>query len=889
MGSAFNPKTFQWEINWPERISRYDVVYLTPPDNPKHGMAVGNGDLGALVWFESTRIVLVVNKCDLWDDAKFDRFSNWDSAQEEYSTTLRHGGRIIIDFHQPVFDVIYLGDCRGGISLADARVKLAVSGPLGRVSFSAFVCHDENTLCCSIESELPEDVPLDITTERFGSRMFHHWYCTVRTKPELGLPGTGAEVKDDAMFITHQLTSGRFALGSRVLPEQDVTATYIKESSHRCTCRLAGNAAKTFTLLATITSPADSNPVPQAWEHLETARATGPARLFESHVAAWRAFWNRSLLDTGRPFIDQYWHLNMYYANSAQGGEFPGRFIDGLWFHNHDYQAWGFYFHWNQQQIYWPLNAAGHHDLVEAYLNWRFKGLPHAQRDARELFNAPEGAVAISDVSERRGYNSELELGNHTPGAQIALEFWRQYRYTGDEEFLREKGLPYLIGATLFFEKLFVQDENGVYHAAKGTGYEGGVMLRDCVTELACAKALLAATLQALQITGTDHPHSAKWREVLDHMAPFMVVPADPRAIDPETLVLKRGCFKGDKARSNAMFAAGYGLEQQKVLTSLIPYDEPAEYQVGEELAVPDIWHRPLYRINAFVRKLAGGLNPFIPDVPEMGCHAAIFPYVEYAAVFPTNVLGLADRNTDLYHAAVNTVKLYANTMLTWDPMPILLARLGLSRELSAVLDDLPDFALIYPNGMVSDGPAMNTGPDAPLALQTFGVWDKEQEGRKFRWPALPFRTFAFEAPGVLACALNESLLQSHDGVIRVAPATDATLPARFTLHATGGFVVSSEIRDGRPLWIAVESRRGGECRVANPWPKAFAGRDGKLIASFDHEIMAFNTQPGNRFLIVPDKNLLSAWQTEPLHYTRNEEPRASKRGISLLGLPRMF
>jgi len=41
--------------------------------------------------------VIVVNKSDLWDDAAFGQFHNWKAEEEEFNTTLRHGGRIIID------------------------------------------------------------------------------------------------------------------------------------------------------------------------------------------------------------------------------------------------------------------------------------------------------------------------------------------------------------------------------------------------------------------------------------------------------------------------------------------------------------------------------------------------------------------------------------------------------------------------------------------------------------------------------------------------------------------------------------------------------------------------------------------------------------------------
>ena len=64
MKSAFKPTTGTGEINWPGRVSRYDLVYLTPPDDPLHGMPIGNGEVGALCWFEGSKIMMVVNKSD---------------------------------------------------------------------------------------------------------------------------------------------------------------------------------------------------------------------------------------------------------------------------------------------------------------------------------------------------------------------------------------------------------------------------------------------------------------------------------------------------------------------------------------------------------------------------------------------------------------------------------------------------------------------------------------------------------------------------------------------------------------------------------------------------------------------------------------------------------
>ena len=123
--------------------------------------------------------------------------------------------------------------------------------------------------------------------------------------------------------------------------------------------------------------------------------------------------------------------------------------------------------------------------------------------------DCPEGAT------DRRGYNSSGELANHTPVAQIALDFWRQFQYTGDQDFLRQQALPYILEAAKFFASLFERADDGLYHARAGTGYEGWIKLHDAITELVCGQVLFATALTALDIAGVDEPRAAAWREIL--------------------------------------------------------------------------------------------------------------------------------------------------------------------------------------------------------------------------------------------------------------------------------------------------------------------------------------------------------------------------------------
>ena len=871
--SAFDINTGSWKIGWPGRVARHDVVYLSPPDDPMRGMPIGNGDVGALCWCESSSIILAVNKCDLWDFAEFGRFRNWIPEQEERSTTLRHAGRVIVDFGFPVFDLFYLSDFQGRISLADASISISASGPFGDIWFRAFVGHDDGVIYCEMDSNMNENTPVVVRLERYGSRSFPHWYAQVERDPAKGLYGTESAADADGIYLWHQLSSGTFSIGCSTQAQNGLYLDRKRQHSHAASISISGEPKKKFDLHIAVTSPSKNiDPIDAAKNKLATAAKCGAMETFAIHKMSWKAFWNRSFMEYGDDYLDNLWHLNMYYANSSQRGCYPGRFINGLWGWNRDVQNWNFYFHWNQQEIYWPLNAAGHHDLLDSYLNYRFNSLIHAKEDAALDFGA-DGAW-VSDVSEARGYNSFSETANHTPVAQIAMDFWRQYKFSGDVDFLRERALPYMLKAAQFFESLFGVRSDGKYHAQEGTGYEGWIKLTDCISELACAQALFTAVLDALEITGIDEPRSASWRRISENMAPFPTAEADDRYFNTEDGIIKysRGYFRGDLAIGKQVLSAGFGLEEQRFLTSRIPSDtgtpiEPYNILLGLESG--DNFDNQGFGISGY---------------------DGIFPNVEFSPVFPSGLIGISDMGSDMYNLSVNTAKLYSPMCMGWDPLPIVLARLGLTRESEALLASIPDRWQFFCNGFCHYGPDLIQRADSALRFRCNTVRPTTDDGQKeeFSFPGWPFRHMGMEALSVLSCAMNESLLQSHEPAIRVAPSVSESRHSRFTLHAQGGFVVSSEIESGKPLWIAVESLNGGICTITNPWPVAHIFRASVLESSTEDKIVKFATDKGGLVILASKENTISEWVTVKADYCRNDRPKRTSKHASL-GLPRMF
>ena len=92
-------------------------------------------------------------------------------------------------------------------------------------------------------------------------------------------------------------------------------------------------------------------------------------------------------------------------------------------------------------------------------------------------------------------------------------------------------------------------------------------------------------------------------------------------------------------------------------------------------------------------------------------------------------------------------------------------------------------------------------------------------EAGKSGFRTKPFVQCGMETMGILGTAINEMLLQSHEGKIRVFPAIPSKFASAFTLRAEGAFIVSSVIDSlGNIPFVEIKSLAGKECRIQNPW-----------------------------------------------------------------------
>jgi hypothetical protein len=106
------------------------------------------------------------------------------------------------------------------------------------------------------------------------------------------------------------------------------------------------------------------------------------------------------------------------------------------------------------------------------------------------------------------------------------------------------------------------------------------------------------------------------------------------------------------------------------------------------------------------------------------------------------------------------------------------------------------------------------------------------------------------ETASTVPATINEMLLQSYEGVLRLFPDWPKDRDARFgNLRAYGAFLVSSEWSKGKVQTLRIESEKGRPCSVQNPWPgrAVVLYRNSRKAEQLSGDTFTFKTSNGER------------------------------------------
>lgn len=756
-GELILQNTSPFQVDYPSYLSKHDVVYLSPMEDGFEGFPLGNGDMGGMVWTTEQGYKVQVNKNDTWDIPG-------NKASMTDPVSLRSCGQLSVDFQMPCHNWLYLEDFEGRLSLGKATASFSTKTPFIDIDTDCRVQADRNVFVMdsSVKAQASNGI-IRIALERWGSRTFPFWYQGVDKNASKGLGKVKAGINNNTIWIEESFNGISFAMACRVISDASSETKLVH--NNRAEIELSGHDKYNFKILvAVVTSDESDTPLASAIQLLDNVENSIAGERIK-HDSWWLNYWQQSFVNIGNDYLENLYYMHMYLMASSSRGKYPSLFNGGLFIWNHDVRNWGNPHHWNTQQAYWSMGASNHLELMEPYLNSYWRLLPEAEKYAEK--RGIKNAILWSEAHDFSGNMLPFDNSRNcfTPALQIGQHFWDYYQYSGDAYFLKDRAYPFIKKAVEFYLQYMTwNEEKQQYDIFPSSSYEahleGESDWRNNITDLAMLRVTLQRCIDASIILNVDVDKRSEWEMTLSKLYPYLLEERD-----------------------------GVG----EVFALALDQDE-------------NIVHIDKNRESSFCRLTS--------------------------PVFPSGDIDLNEKGSRYFNAAVRCAKMHPEHKLAISPKAVVKARLGLGEE---ALDDLlMSIRQVqhFPQGMFYNldhwhylSRYADKVEDPWLLCQRDYVYDRrasypvEVGNKKINIPAHPFVQCGTEPLAILATAVNEMLLQSQNGVIRVFPAVPAEWSPSFTLRARGGFMVSATLnKDHSVDWITIESLSGNDCRLSNPW-----------------------------------------------------------------------
>jgi len=436
-----------------------DLLFPQLAERWDEAVPLGNGVLGGLLWQRDGRLRLAIDRIDLWDlrlqeemhgpDHTFQRLYDWWRAdQYDEAAALRDALRRYpyptkIPGAAVEWDIAALGDVES--------VHLFLEPAVCEVRWSS-----GTVLQLFLHAER------DVGWFRFSG-------LDAELEPELLAPayqGSG-EAVDGANQSRGSLT--RLGYPAPAIARDGRTWSYRQETS-------LGNGYDVF-LEWRQSSP---NVVEGAWsiagrttgqpaaarEPVSAALDRGWATDLRDHRGWWQTWWSKSSLSLPDPVIERHWYREMYkFGASAGHGTVPIS-LQSVWTaDNGELPPWAGDFHHdlNTQLSYWPAYAGNHLEQERTFVDWLWRVRPEAERYTARFFGV-EGLAfpGVTDIDGRLMGGWWQYSHNPTVAAWLGTHFYEHWRYSMDEEFLRDRAYPWIMAAARFFNRFSIVGEDGL-------------------------------------------------------------------------------------------------------------------------------------------------------------------------------------------------------------------------------------------------------------------------------------------------------------------------------------------------------------------------------------------------------------------------------------------
>ena len=290
--------------------------------------------------------------------------------------------------------------------------------------------------------------------------------------------------------------------------------------------------------LATARGDDVDDAVQQTKQVIETAGQAGFDGMQARNAEWWADYWKDvpAINVPNERISFMYWY-GMYKFAGLTAPDGVAATLQGPWIEEYQMPPWSsdYHFNINVQLCYQPAYHGNRLDhlkpLWELIASWQ-DTLSH---NAQVFLGIDDGVMLPHAVDDRCMCMGGFWTGSidHGCTAWVALMMFRYYRYTMDDDFLRETAYPFMQGAMRVYEGMLEKDgDEYVLPVSVSPEYRGASMNawgRNASFQLACVHGLADALVQAAGELG-ESPNPA-WSDILTNLPKACLIddPAGPQ------------------------------------------------------------------------------------------------------------------------------------------------------------------------------------------------------------------------------------------------------------------------------------------------------------------------------------------------------------------------
>lgn len=427
-------------------------------------LPLGNGESGCLIWGESDALRFSLDRTDIWDetpseevlaeDFNFETLVKLAKAKEQgqieekfeasygrLTPTKLPAGKLIFDFGESETII-------SDLDIAEAQAHLVIKKEDRDIEVDSFL-HAENK-AGFIRIKGVQD---------FGFHIQNPEYNFDPEKKDKG------DMKDFVNAASLELLTYE----APFIKNEGDTQYFIQKIGEKLSYGIFAYICKkedeVLIVYKTATSQAEELQGDKIVAELKTKSSEGYEKNLASHKEWWAGFWGRSSVSIPDEMFEKNWYLTNYLLGSCSRKGCLPMPLQGVWTADDGFlPPWkGDYHHdLNTQMCYYNFLKSRHFEEGESFVDFLWNCRPAAKKFAKEFYHAD--GICLPSVMSLGG----VALGgwaqySYQPTNQIWLcqVFERYARYTGNQEFLRERAYPYLKETAEFMLCILKEDEKG--------------------------------------------------------------------------------------------------------------------------------------------------------------------------------------------------------------------------------------------------------------------------------------------------------------------------------------------------------------------------------------------------------------------------------------------